>query len=121
MPKPLFNLSKNTLTMFKNAEKLYKQLTNCTNKKCKKIITKKNLDKLSKKHNEYSFSKCVKSKNILKCYDSLDKEDKFGYKKIQKEIDECSKKECKKEYNNNVEFNKKIEKVKIPKKTKISL
>ena len=86
MSKPLFNLSKNTLTMFKTADKLFKQLTNCTNKKCKKIITKKKLDKLSKKHNEYSFSKCVKSKNILKCYDSLDKEDKFGYKKNKKNL-----------------------------------
>ena len=96
-------------------------MKNCTNKKCKKIITKKNLDKLSKKHNEYNFSKCVKSKNILKCYDTLDKEDKFDYKKIQKEIDECSKKECKKKFNNYVEFNKKFKKIKISQKTNITL
>ena len=121
MPKPLFNLSNKTIKMFKEAENIDKQLKNCTNKKCKKIITKKNLDKLSKKNNEYRFSKCVKTKNLLKCYDSLDKEDKFGYKKIQKELDDCSKIECKKEYNNNVEFNKKFEKVKISNKTKISL
>ena len=121
MPKPLFNLSKQTLSLFKKAEQIGKLLTNCTNKKCKKIITKKNLDKLSKKHNEYRFSKCTKSKNMLKCMDSLDKEDKFGYIKIQKELDECSKKECKKENNNSDKFNKQLEKVKISKNTKISL
>ena len=121
MPKPLFNLSKKTINNFKEAVKLYKLLRNWTDKKFKKIITKKNLDKLSKKHNEYSFSKCVKSKNILKCYDILDKEDKFGYKKIQKELDECSKKECKKENNNSDKFNKQFEKVKIGKNTKINL
>jgi hypothetical protein len=121
MPKPLFNLSKKTLSMFNKAIKLDNLLKNCTNKKCSKIITKKNKDKLSKKHHEYSFSKCVKSKNILKCNDSLNKEDKFGYIKIQKELDECSKKECKKEYNNNNKFIKQSEKVKIGKNTKISL
>ena len=121
MPKPLFNLSKKTINNFKEAVKLDKLLRNCTDKKCKKIITKKNLDKLSKKHNEYSFSKCVKSKNILNCYDILNEEDKFGYIKIKKELDECSKKECKKENNNSDKFNKKLEKVKISNKTKISL
>ena len=121
MPKPLFNLSNKTIKLFKEAEKIGKLLTNCTNKKCKKIITKKNKDKLSKKHNEYRFSKCIKSKNILKCMDSLDKEDKFGYIKIQKELDDCSKIECKKENNNSDKFNKQIEKVKISKNTKISL
>ncbi len=121
MPKPLFNLSKKTLNNFKEAEKIDKLLRNCTNKKCKKIITKKNLDKLSKKHNEYSFSKCVKTKNILKCYDILNKEDKFGYIKIKKELDECSKKECKKENNNSDKLIKKLEKVKISNKTKINL
>ena len=121
MPKPLFNLSNKTIKLFKEAEKIGKLLTNCTNKKCRKIITKKNLDKLSKKHNEYRFSKCTKSKNMLKCLDSLDKEDKFGYMKIQNELSECSKIECKKENNNSDKFNKQFEKVKISKNTKISL
>ena len=121
MPKPLFNLSKNILSMIKKSEKLNKLLTNCTNKKCRKIITKKKKDKLSKKHNEYNFEKCIKSKNILKCNHIVNKEDKFGYIKIQKELDDCSKLECKKEHNNNNEFIKKFEKVKISKNTKISL
>ena len=112
MPKPLFKLSKNTLSIIKEGDKLYKSLINCTNKKCRKIITKKNLDKLSKKHNQYTFSKCEKNKNLLNCYDTINKEDKFGYMKIQKELSECSKLECKKEHNDNDEFIKKIEKVK---------
>ena len=121
MPKPLFNLSKKTINNFRDAVKIDKLLKKCTNKKCNKIITKKNLDKLSKNHHEYNFSKCTKSKNLLKCFDSLDKEDKFGYVKIQKDLDECSKKECKKEHNESDKLLKKIEKGKISKNTKISL
>ena len=121
MPKPLFNLSKKTINLFRDAVKIDKLLKKCTYKKCNKIITKKNLDKLSKNHHEYNFSKCSKSKNVLKCFDSLDKEDKFGYIKIKKDLDECSKKECKKEHNESDKLLKKIEKGKISKKTKISL
>ena len=38
MPKPLFNLSKKTINLFKDSVKLDKSLKKCTYKKCNNII-----------------------------------------------------------------------------------
>ena len=105
MPKPLFNFSKDTLKMLREADKLTKSLVKCTNRKCRKIITKKKMITLGKKHSNDKYEKCKSTKqNVLTCYDKLVKEDKYGYKKMEKDLEECSKLECKKEHNNNNEF-----------------
>lgn len=114
MPKPLFNLSKDTIKMLKIADKLTKSLVKCTNRKCRKITTKKNMIKLGKKHFNDTLEKCSNTKtNYLKCSEKLDKEDKYGYIKIKKDLDECSKVECKKEHDNNTDFIEKYDKMKF--------
>jgi len=114
MPKPLFKFSKDKIKMLREADKLTKSLVKCTNRKCSKIITKKKMIELGKKHTHDNLENCIyKKTNYEKCSDKLDKEDKYGYIKMKKALDECSKLECKKENNNGNNFIEKYDKSKI--------
>jgi hypothetical protein len=110
MTKKYITLSKKNLKNIHKSLKLLKNIENCKSRKCRKVITKKKLSILEKKHLNESV-KCMKTNNYIKCSDNIDKQDKYGLINIRKQIDECLKKNCSKETKNFNVFQKLYDKI----------
>ena len=104
----MFNFSNKFLKALKEAGTLDKALQKCINRKCRKVTTKKKLRDLAHKHLKLMNTKCDVSDDVnemeylakrMKCVETLDKEDKFGYIKLLKDRTECSELNCKEENN----------------------
>ena len=100
----MFNFSNKFLKALKEAGTLDKALQKCINRKCRKVATKKKLRDLGVKHLKLMNKNCDVNEmeylaKRMKCVETLDKEDKFGYIKLLKDRTECSELNCKEENN----------------------